>query len=72
MKSVKKYIIRPNEPKRKYQRRSTFGSGLDGKQWLTYLDKYASDVQELMTLTPQKRQFYQRGMRAISQIQSRF
>jgi len=72
IKSVKKYIVRHNEPKRKYQRRSTFGSGLDSQQWLTYLDKYASDVQELMTLTPQKRQFYQRGMRAISQIQSRF
>ena len=47
---------------------SGVGSGLDSQQWLTYLDKYASDVQELMTLTPQKRQFYQRGMRAISRI----
>jgi hypothetical protein len=70
-KQVKKYIIRDNEPKRKYSRRSTFGSGLDSQQWLTYLDKYAEEVQELMTLTPTKRQFYQRGMRAISQIQSR-
>jgi hypothetical protein len=33
-----------------------------------YLDKYAGEVQELMTLTPTKRQFYQRGMRATSQI----
>ena len=58
--------------KKKHSRWSIFGSGLDSQQWLTYLDKYASDVQELMTLTPQKRQFYQRGMRAISQIQSGF
>jgi hypothetical protein len=53
IKSVKKYIVRHNEPKRKYQRRSTFGSGLDGQQWLTYLDKYASDVQELVVLQKQ-------------------
>ena len=71
MKEVKKYIVRDNEPKRKYYRRSTFGSGLDSQEWLTYLEKYAGEVQELMTLTPTKRQFYQRGMRAISQIQSR-
>jgi len=71
MKEVKKYIVRDNEPKRKYYRPSTFGSGLDSQEWLTYLEKYAGEVQELMTLTPTKRQFYQRGMRAISQIQSR-
>jgi hypothetical protein len=71
MKEVKKYIIRDEEPQIKYSRRSTFGSGLDSQQWLTYLDKYAGEVQELMTLTPTKRQFYQRGMRAITQIQSR-
>ena len=69
-KQVKKYIIRDNEPKRKYSRRSTFGSGLDSQQWLTYLDKYAEEVQELMTLTPTKRHFYQRGMRAVTQIRS--
>jgi hypothetical protein len=70
MKSVKKYIVRPQESQRKYARRSTFGSGLDSHQWLTYLEKYADAVQELMTLTPTKRYFYQQGMRAISQIQS--
>lgn len=70
MKTVKKYVVRPQESKRKYARRSTWGSGNDRQQWLTYLDKYSEAVQELMTLTPQKRYFYQRGMRAISQIQS--
>jgi len=59
MKEVKKYIVRDNEPKRKHSRWSTFGSGLDSQQWLTYLEKYAGEVQELMTLTPTKRQFYQ-------------
>jgi len=70
-KQVKKYIVRDNEPKKKYSRRTTFGSGLDSQKWLTYLEKYAEEVQELMTLTPTKRQFSQRGMRAISHIQSR-
>jgi len=69
IKIVKKYIVRDNEPKKNYSRRSTFGSSLDSQQWLKYLDKYAGEVQELMTLTPNKRQFYQRGMRAINQIQ---
>jgi hypothetical protein len=32
MKEVKKYIVRDNEPKRKYSRRITFGSGLDSQQ----------------------------------------
>jgi hypothetical protein len=59
MKEVKKYIVRDNEPKTKHSRWSTFWSGLDSQQWLTYLDKYAGEVQELMTLTPTKRQFYQ-------------
>ena len=70
MKTVKKYIFRPQESKRKYARRSTWGSGNDSQYWLTYLDKYSEAIQELMTLTPQKRYFYQQGMRAISHIKS--
>jgi hypothetical protein len=70
MKSVKKYIVRPKESKRKYQRCSTFGSGLDSQQWVKYLDKYTGAVQELMKLTPNKRHFYQREMRAVTQIRS--
>jgi uncharacterized membrane-anchored protein YitT (DUF2179 family) len=68
MKSVKKYIVRSKESKRKYQRRSTIGSGLDSQQWVTYLDQYTGAVQELMNLTPNKCHFYQRGMRAVTQI----
>ena len=72
MTSVKKYIIRPKESKRKYQRRSTFGSSLDSQQWVTYKDKYTGAVQGLMKLIPNKRHFYQRGMRAVTQIRSSF
>ena len=39
MKSVTEYIVRHKESKRKYPRRSSFGTGLDSQQWLTYLDK---------------------------------
>jgi hypothetical protein len=52
MKEVKKYIVRDNEPKRKYSRRSTFGSGLDSQQWLTYLDKYAGEVKRVNDINP--------------------
>jgi hypothetical protein len=69
-KLAKEYIVRPKESKRKYHRRSTFGSGLDSQQWVTYLDKYVAEVQELMALTPQKRCFYQRGMRGTTHIPS--
>jgi hypothetical protein len=72
MKPIKKYIIRPKESKIKYQRRSIFGSSLDSQQWVTYLDKYTGAVQELMKLTPNKRHFYQRGMRAVTLIMSSF
>jgi hypothetical protein len=69
-KPAKEYIVRPKKSKRKYPRRSTFGSGLDSQQWVTYLEKYVAEVQELMALTPQKRCFYQRGMRATTHIRS--
>jgi hypothetical protein len=52
MKKVKKYIIRDNEPKRKYSRRSTCGSGLDSQHWLTYLDKYAGEVKRVNDINP--------------------
>jgi len=52
MKEVKKYIVRDNEPKRKHSRWSTFGSGLDSQQWLTYLDKYAGEVKRVNDINP--------------------
>ena len=52
MKKVKKYIVWNDEPKKKYSRRSTFGSGLDSQQWLTYLDKYAGEVKLVNDINP--------------------
>jgi hypothetical protein len=62
-KQVQKYVSRRKEPKKKYRRRSTFGVGLDGEQ-------YSDEVEQLMKLTPNKRRFYQQGMRAATLIQS--
>jgi hypothetical protein len=69
-KQVQKYVSRRKEPKKRYQRRSTFGVGLDGEKWVNYLEQYSDEVEELMKLTPNKRRFYQQGMRAATLIQS--
>ena len=65
-KQVQKYVSRPKEPSLKYRRRSTFGVGLDGEQWVNYLEQYSESVQELMKLTRNKHRFYQQGIRAAT------
>jgi hypothetical protein len=69
-KQVQKYVSRRKEPKKRYRRRSTFGVGLDGEKWVNYLEQYSEEVEQLMKLTPNKRRFYQQGMRAATLIQS--
>ena len=69
-KQVQKYVSRRKEPKKRYRRRSTFGVGLDGEKWVNYLEQYSDEVEQLMKLTPNKRRFYQQGMRAATLIQS--
>ena len=69
-KQVQKYVSRRKEPKKRYPRRSTFGVGLDGEKWVNYLEQYSDEVEQLMNLTPNKRRFYQQGMRAATLIQS--
>ena len=69
-KQVQKYVSRRKEPKKTYRRRSTFGVGLDGEKWVNYLEQYSEEVEQLMKLTPNKRRFYQQGMRAATLIQS--
>ncbi len=44
--------------------------GLDGEKWVNYLEQYSDEVEQLMTLTPSKRRFYQQGMRTAALIQS--
>jgi hypothetical protein len=69
-KQVQKYVLRRKEPKKRYRRRSTFGCGLDGEKWVNYLEQYSEEVEELMKLTPNKRRFYEQGMRAATLIRS--
>jgi len=69
-KQVQKYISRSKETRKKYRRRSTFGIGKDGEQWVNYLAQHSELVQELMKLTPNKRRFYQQGVRAGTLIGS--
>jgi len=69
-KQVQKYICRRKEPKKRYRRRSTFGVGLDGEKWVNYLEQFSLEVEQLMKLTPNKRRFYQQGMRAATLIRS--
>jgi hypothetical protein len=69
-KQVQKYVSRRKEPKKRYRRRSTFGVGLDGEKWVNYLEQYSDEVEQLMKLAPNKRRFYQQGMRAATLIQS--
>jgi hypothetical protein len=42
----------------------------DGEKWANSLEQHGEAVQELMKLTPNKRRFYQQGMRAATLIQS--
>ena len=69
-KQVQKYVSRRKEPKKKYRRRSTFGVGVDAKKWVSYLEQYALEMQQLMNLTPSKRRFYEQGLRAATLIRS--
>ncbi|MEG4208334.1 hypothetical protein QUA20_31205 [Microcoleus sp. Pol7_A1] len=42
----------------------------DGDKWVNYLEQYSDEVEQLMKLTPNKRRFYQQGIRAATLIQS--
>jgi hypothetical protein len=69
-KQVQKYVSRLKDKRKKYRRRSTFGVGKDGEQWVNYLDMHTLEIQELMKLTRNKRRFYQQGIRAATLIAS--
>ena len=42
----------------------------DGEKWVNYLEQYSDVVEQLIKLTPNKRRFYQQGMRAATLIRS--
>jgi hypothetical protein len=71
-KQVHPYVARPTETHRTRKRHSDFWLGLYGKVWLDPYDLWGTWADKLMALKPQKRSFFQRGLRAIALIQSTF
>jgi hypothetical protein len=71
-KQVQKYVSRRKDKCKKYRRRSIFGIGQDGEQWVNYLDRHSESVRELISLTRNKRRFYQQGIRAATLMGSTF
>jgi hypothetical protein len=69
-KQVQHYVGRVKEPKRTQHRHSQFWIGLYGSLWIGSLNVWSTLAHQLMALKPQKRAFFQRGLNAISLIQS--
>jgi hypothetical protein len=67
-KGVQKYVGRVKEPSRIERRHSSFYIGLYGETWVNFMEPYKDLVTELMILNPNKRPFYQRGLRAMELI----
>jgi hypothetical protein len=66
--AVQKYVGRVKEPGRILRRHSSFSIGLYGQTWVNYRGYCALEVAELMRLNPNKRKYYQKGIRAMELI----
>ena len=67
-----KYIGRLKELKRMTRRHSNFLVGLYGQMWIAALESCSDWVRNLMMIRPNKRRFFQRGLRAMALIQADF
>jgi hypothetical protein len=67
-----KYIGRLKELKRLQQRHSNFWIGLYGQMWIAALESCNDWVRNLMRIRPNKRTFFQKGLRAMTLIQAAF
>jgi hypothetical protein len=67
-----KYIGRLKELKRLQRRHSNFWVGLYGQMWIAALESCSDWVKNLMMIRPNKRTFFQRGLRAMAVIQADF
>ncbi len=65
---VQKYVGRIKESGRTVRRHSSFYIGLYGSNWVNFMENSYELVAELMTLTPNKRKYYQQGQRAMRLI----
>jgi hypothetical protein len=69
-KGVVKYVCRVKEKKRIQRRHSNFYIGIHGYAWLESLKLFQEQTIQLMSLSPHKRQYYQRGRRAERLVHS--
>ena len=67
---VNHYVARLNEHCRQRPRHSDFGTALYGHLWCCGMEVWTQLASELMQLKPHKRLNYQRGMKALSLIQT--
>ncbi len=71
-KGQQKYIGRLKELNRLQRRHSNFWIGLYGQLWIAALESCSNWVRNLMMIRPNKRIFFQRGLRAMALIQKAF
>lgn len=69
---IQKYVGRLTEPGRSTRRHSSFWIGLYGQCWVIGMEFCQDTISELMKIRRNKLPFFQRGLRAISFIQSMF
>lgn len=71
-KGIQKYVGRIKEPERKERRHSNFYIGLYGQTWTNFSENCQELVADLLKLSPNKRNYYERGYRAMNLILSNF
>ena len=64
------YICRPTEKERSVKRHSDFWIGLYGFLWVESMQLWSDIATHLMNLKPHKRLNFQKGLKALSLIQS--
>ena len=72
LQGITEYVGRVTEPKRLQRRHSSFYLGLYGDTWVNFWSSCVQEITQLMELNRNKRPFYQRGLRAMKLIESRF
>lgn len=71
-KGVVKYVGRVKEKRRAQRRHSSFYIGLHAYTWVESLDFFCEQTAKLISLSPHKLPYYQRGRQAQKLIQSTF
>ena len=71
-KGIQKYVARIKEHGRSERRHSSFYVGLYGQTWVNFKDTCMELATELMKLNRNKQKYYQKGLRAMTLIESTF